>query len=141
MDDPIAKVAAEIYAKEMDVQSRYLNKYGQERPNPVPMAPPIGYKRPISIADQIREAIRAASFEAYMAGAETEEEANDFAVGEDEEPSSRWESEFEIDPTLEAMLALQSAPPAKPSGGGAPKADPSSPPEDPAPPSAAKTGN
>lgn len=140
MDDPIVKVAAEIYAKEMDVQSRYLNKYGQERPNPVPMAPPIGYKRPISIADQIREAIRAASFEAYMAGAETEEEANDFEVGEDEEPSSRWESEFEIDPALEAMLALQSAPPAKQSGGGAREPETPSPAKDQTASSAPKTG-
>lgn len=100
-----------LFRRERSVQSQHLNEAGQELPNPVPLSPPVGYVKPISIADQIREAIRQASFEAQMAGLETEEEANDFDVGEDFMPTSPWENDFEIDPALEAMIALQSRPP------------------------------
>lgn len=97
--------------RETSVQSLYLDHLGREQPNPVPMQPPIGYKKSPSIADQMRAMIAQASYEAKMAGAETEEEANDFDVGEDMEPHSPWEHDFDINPELEAMLALQSRPP------------------------------
>jgi len=116
LEDAIARVAASLYTRERSVQSQHLNAAGQELPNPVPLSPPIGYVKPVSIADQIRQAIRQASFEAQMAGMETEEEANDFDVGEDTEPHSPWENDFEIDPALEAMIALRSQPPAPPAG-------------------------
>lgn len=99
---------------ERSVQSQYLDEHGRELPNPTPMAPPIGYKKSLSIAEQMRQMIRMASYEASTAGAETEEEANDFDVGEDMEPHSPWENDFEIDPALEAMIALQSRPPEAP---------------------------
>ncbi|UDN67891.1 hypothetical protein [robinz microvirus RP_172] len=99
---------------EQSVQALYLNADGHEMPNPVPLAPPIGYVKQPTIAEQIRRAIAAASAEARNAGAETEEEANDFDVGEDYDPTSPHENDFEMDPALEAMLALQSAPPAPP---------------------------
>lgn len=99
--------------REQSVQSQYLDEFGREKPNPTPMEPPVGYVKRRSIADTIREAIRNASLEARQAGAETEEEANDFDVGEDFDPTSPYEHDFELDPTLEAMLALQSAPPAQ----------------------------
>jgi len=101
-----------LYLHEHSVASLYLDMHGREIPNPTPMAPPIGYQKPISIADQIRQAIKQASYEAAMAGAETEEEANDFDVEEDMEPGSQWEHPFDPDPELEAMLALQSRAPA-----------------------------
>lgn len=100
--------------REQSVQSLYLDEHGREVPNPIPMQPPIGYVRRDSIADQMRRMIQQVSEEARMAGAETEEEANDFDIGEDFEPSSQWEDNFEVDPTLEAMLALQSKPPVVP---------------------------
>lgn len=115
IEEAIANVA-----KEVDVQSQRLDHLGREIPNSVPLAPPVGYKRPISVADQIRDAIRQASFEAAAMGAETEEEANDFDVGEDMDLSSPFEHDFEVDPALEAMLAIQSRPPAKPSQTAAP---------------------
>lgn len=96
---------------ERSVQSIYLDGEGREIPNPVPMSPPVGYVKRESIADQIRAAIRAASLEAAQAGAETEEEANDFDVGEDFDPESPYEHDFDIDPAAEAMLALASRPP------------------------------
>jgi len=100
------------YPREHSVASLYLDMHGRELPNPTPMAPPIGYQKPISIADQMRQMIKMASYEAAMAGAETEEEANDFDVDEDMEPHSQWEHPFDPDPELEAMLALQSRAPA-----------------------------
>lgn len=99
---------------EASVQSRYLNEHGHEIPNPTPLAPPIGYIKQPSIADQIRAQVRALSLEALQRGEESEEEANDFDVGEDYEPSSPWEHDFDVDPALEAMLALQSAHPEQP---------------------------
>jgi len=97
---------------EQSVQSMHLDAQGRELPNPVPMAPPIGYKKSLSIAEQMRQMIKQASYEAAHAGAETEEEANDFDVAEDMDPHSPWENDFEMDPALEAMIALQSRPPA-----------------------------
>jgi len=98
---------------EISVQEQYLDHNGHELPNPTPMQPPVGYVRHKTIAEQMREMIRMASYEAAAAGAESEEEANDFDVGEDMEPSSPWEHDFEVDPALEAMIALQSKPPRK----------------------------
>jgi len=96
---------------EQSVQSLYLDSEGREVPNPLPIAPPVGYRKQPTIADQMRQMIRMASYEARTAGAETEEEANDFDVGEDMDPHSPWEHDFEIDPAMEALLALQSRPP------------------------------
>jgi len=98
---------------EQSVQSLYLDDKGRELPNPVPMQPPVGYVKRPSIAEQMRAMIQQVSYEASMAGQETEEEANDFDVDEDFEPESPWEHEFEVDPTMEAMLALRSRPPVK----------------------------
>lgn len=99
--------------REQSVQELYLDENGHEKPNPVPMQPPVGYKKQLTIAEQIRQQIRAASLEARQAGAETEEEANDFDVGEDMEPHSPWENDFEPDPALDHMIALASRPPQK----------------------------
>lgn len=101
----------ETHELEQSVQSLYLDENGHEKPNPVPMQPPVGYRRQPTIAEQMRMMIRTASLEAAQAGAETEEEANDFDVGEDMEPHSPWENDFEPDPALDHMLALASMPP------------------------------
>jgi len=130
LEDAIARVAREIDApREQSVQSQYLDEYGREKPNPTPLEPPVGYKKRESIADQMRAMIKQASYEAAMAGAETEEEANDFDVDEEFDPTSPWENDFEVNPAYEAMLALQSAPPPPkaPTAAAAPAA-PASPP-------------
>lgn len=103
----------EKFERERSVQSLYLDEHGRELPNPTPMQPAVGYKKQPSIGDLMRQAIRQASLEAAQAGHETEAEANDFDVGEDVEPHSPWESEFEPDPMLDHMLALRSEPPRK----------------------------
>lgn len=101
----------EDFRREVSTQEINLDHNGHEMPNPTPMQPPVGYRRQKTIAEQMREMIRQASLEAAQAGAETEEEANDFDVGEDMEPSSPWESDFEPDPALDHMIALASRPP------------------------------
>lgn len=97
--------------RERSTQEMYLDEHGREIPNPVPMDPPVGYVKSPSIADLIRQQIKAVSAEAAMAGFETEEEANDFDIGDDDEPHSPWENDFDIDPVYEHMLARMSAPP------------------------------
>lgn len=126
----------EQHEREQSVQSLYLDEHGREMPNPTPMQPAVGYKKQPSIGDLMRQAIRQASLEAAQAGHETEEEANDFDVGEDVEPHSPWESEFEPDPMLDHMLALRSEPPRpaaqQPASPSAPQAAPSHPSSGPA---------
>lgn len=99
---------------EQSVQSQFLDERGREKPNPVPLQPPVGYKKQPTIAEQMRMMIKQASLEAAQAGAETEEEANDFDVDEEYDPTSPWEHDFDPDPVLEVMLARQSAKPKKP---------------------------
>lgn len=114
--------------REVSVQQQYLDAHGREIPDPTPMAPPVGYVRRPSIAEQMRQMIQQASYEASQAGAETEEEANDFDV-DDGEPWSPYEDEFEIDPAMEMMLARQSvSPPAPSAAGAAPQAPTPNPP-------------
>lgn len=74
-----------------------LDKHGHEIPDPTPMEPPIGYVKQPSLAEQIRDAIRSHELkkEAEAAGFETFEEAEDFDVGDDYEPTSPFEETFE----------------------------------------------
>lgn len=122
---------------EQSVQEIYLDGRGREKPNPTPIAPPVGYRRQPTIAEQMRQMIKQASYEAAMQGKETEEEANDFDVGEDFEPNTPYEHDFEPDPALEHMLALQSRPPAPPKDTqGSGEAAPATPPAPTTPPAA-----
>lgn len=69
---------------------------GKEYPNPTPMEPPIGYIPSRPLHEQIREMVlREISEAADRADADTEEEANDFDVGDDFDPTSPYEIGFE----------------------------------------------
>lgn len=69
---------------------------GKEYPNPVPMEPPIGFVPSKPIWEQIREMVKTElSQGADREGFETAEEADDFDVGDDYDPSSPYEDEFE----------------------------------------------
>lgn len=113
-----------------------LDFRGREIPDPTPIAPPIGYKRQPSLAEQIRAMVRSERLaqEAEQAGFETFEEADDFNVGDDFDPHSPYENDF--DPPVselrrrseaeEAAVAASSEPAptplsqgAKPASGGA----------------------
>lgn len=77
----------------------YLNPDGSENPDPVPMAPPVGYNKQPTLVERIREMVREAALAQQLAaqGVETFEEADDFDIPDDpyREPDSPWEGEFE----------------------------------------------
>lgn len=71
---------------------------GKEFPNPVPMESPIGFVPMKPLHEQIREMVlREIGSQAEINGMETPEEADDFEVGDDFDPSSPWELDFEPD--------------------------------------------
>lgn len=94
------------YARRKSAQDTHLDKFGREIPDPIPMQPPVGYKRTPPLRDQIREMVRSERLrlEAEAAGAETFEEADDFDVDDDLDPYSPFEEVFEglpLPPSLE----------------------------------------
>lgn len=68
---------------------------GGEVIDPTPMQPPLGYKKSLSLSEQIAQQVRVANLKLLedMALEETEEEADDFEVGEDYEPLSKYEND------------------------------------------------
>lgn len=82
-----------------------VNEKGQEVPDPTPMAPPVGYVKQQSLAEQIREMVRSEKLrlEVEAQGLETFEEADDFDIGDDYDPSSPYENEF--DPPISELAA------------------------------------
>lgn len=103
---------------------------GKEFLDPTPMAPPLGYKQQPSMVDHIRNMIRSEKLrqEALDAGYETFEEADDFDVGDDIDPHSPYEVDFEPEgvrqvreaveaaekKAVEAAAKIEEAPPASP---------------------------
>lgn len=69
------------------------NEDGHEILNPTPMQPPLGYKPQMSLAEQIRQQVRAMKSEIDMEP-ETEEEADDFEIDDDPPIPSRWENDM-----------------------------------------------
>lgn len=70
---------------------------GDEVLSPVPMAPPVGYRREPSMVERIRSMVRSehVRLAALQAGQETFEEADDFEIGDDYDPASPYEEVFE----------------------------------------------
>lgn len=85
----------------------FLDEFGREIPDPTPMAPPVGYKRAPTMVEIIRQQIQGEKLAqaAREMGKETWEEADDFDVGDDFDPSSPWEEQY--DPVGYAPGALQ----------------------------------
>lgn len=91
---------------------------GREIPDPVPVAVPHSWERPLSLHDQIKRFIRVEMSQAAdLAGEESFEDAEDFDVDEDPDPLSAYE--------------IPEAPPEWP--GGVKDADPDPPPAPAAP--------
>lgn len=88
----------------------HLDELGREILDGTPVAPPVGYKQTIPLAQQIREMVRSEHLRiaAEKSGMETFEEADDFDVGDDYDPSSPYELIFE-------GLPADAPPPAPPS--------------------------
>lgn len=78
--------------KTTDKHNRF-SEDNKEILNPTPVAPPIGYKPSLSLAEQIRQQVRAFK---HMEDTEpeTEEEADDFEIEDDPQPHSRWENDM-----------------------------------------------
>lgn len=82
---------------------------GYEIPDPTPIAPPVGYKEQPTLREQMRAMIAEHQHQIEMAGYESEEEANDFDVGDDFEPTSGAELDFNAAETYAALKARESA--------------------------------
>lgn len=68
---------------------------GYEKLDPTPMQPPLGYKKTLSLSEQILQQVRQYKQQLLEDDAieETDEEADDFEVGEDFEPLSPYEND------------------------------------------------
>lgn len=76
---------------------------GREVLCPVPVAPPIGHNPQPSLAERIRDMVRSEQLRvaAEQMGHETFEEADDFDIGDDYDPESPYEEDFEPVPVSE----------------------------------------
>lgn len=126
-----AKIAA-IMKK--NPKGKPLDEKGKFYGSPIPLEPPLGYKRTPSLHDQVRELIRSERLAtiAREQGYETLEEGDDFDVQDDYDPRSPWEHNFDpiVDP--DRLSELQKQPPAVGEGGkegGSPKDAPDAPPD------------
>lgn len=81
----------------LNPKGRRFDDAGRYYPDPTPIAPPVGYKRSPTIAEQLRAMVRSEHVRqaADQAGADTFEEADDFDVGDDYDPRSPWEETFD----------------------------------------------
>lgn len=72
--------------------------------DPVPLAPPVGYKKHPSMVEIVRDMVRSQRLaeEAAAAGHETFEESEDFDIDDEYRLESPWENEF--DPPLVELL-------------------------------------
>lgn len=74
------------------------DKEGHEVPDPRPVSIPAGFQRPPSLQEQVRRLLPDMIRQQQEQEVETWEDANDFDVGDDFDPSSPWETIY--DPTL-----------------------------------------
>lgn len=79
-----------------------LNESGQLVPDPIPMAPPVGYRPQPSMMEIIRDQVLRVSADAERAGLETEDQADDFDVGDEPE----IQSPYELDPETEVPIRV-----------------------------------
>lgn len=111
-------------------QRRYHDALGREIPDPMPMAPPVGYKKPPSMVELVRDMVRSERLrqEAEAAEQETFEESEDFDIGDDYDPHSPWENDFdpplsELRHEVEAELIRRKAQEGPPSAMAVPPSD------------------
>lgn len=92
------KVKVEMAAADEGLKKSPLrhDKNGHEMLDPTPMQPPLGYKRTPTLSEQIAQQVRQMKMEIALGDSdieETEEEADDFEVGDDFEPLSAYEND------------------------------------------------
>lgn len=131
--EKVDQVTGEIleYVRSLRPRS-FLTARGQERPDPRPMEPPIGFKKQPSLHERIREMVRSEQLRlaAEKAGAETFEEADDFDIEDDLDIRSPyeipWEPNFDPPPAPEAGQPRPEAAAERPQGVEAPEVPQSS---------------
>lgn len=71
------------------------DKDGGEICDPTPMQPPVGYKKSLTLSEQIQQQVRVMQLRMLEDARleETEDEADDFNVGDDFEPLSKYEND------------------------------------------------
>lgn len=79
-----------------------LDDRGREVGDPVPMAPPVGVSRPLTLAEQLRLMVRRElSAAAADQGFETFEDADDFDIDDDPlDPHTVYEAVFDPQPNI-----------------------------------------
>lgn len=87
----------EEHARQFSTRSKTLDPRGREIVSPTPLEPPLNYTKQESLSMQIRRMVQSEALRmaAENAGMETFEESEDFDVGDDYEPHSPWENEFD----------------------------------------------
>lgn len=72
------------------------DEHGREILDPTPMQPPLGYKRTPTLSEQIAQQVRQMKLEILQGDSvveESEDDADDFQVGDDFEPLSPYEND------------------------------------------------
>ena len=94
-----------------------LDEKGHEVLDQTPLAIPVGFGPPETLAEQIRRILRTEQFRASIEaeGHESFEEADDFDVGDDFDPKSPYEEDFEpaVSATQVSPEEAPKAPPAR----------------------------
>lgn len=108
----------------------YINEQGHECPNPVPVAPPVGFVKQPSMVEHIRDMVRSELLrrEVVSAGVESFDEADDFDMEDDPiDPHTPYEKFFDPDvtPVKDDPRPNQTRTP--PAGGAADSVTPESP--------------
>lgn len=109
---PVKGKEVENYAYQRAAAEGYLDAKGREMPSSVPIAPPIGYKRTPSLAEQIRAMVVSEKLrqEAMQGGFETFEESDDFDIEDDPaDPLTPYEAVFDPLPPPSPTEAPQTA--------------------------------
>jgi hypothetical protein len=90
-----------------------LNENGHEILDDTPVSMPVGFKRPMSMTDMIRQYVKTEmSKQASDSGQESWEEADDFDIGDDYDPKSPWELTFDqefVNNKIESMTEQKPA--------------------------------
>lgn len=109
-DDTPFKSLEKPYTFFRGLRHRYLDAKRREKPDPLPVSPPLGYKKTPSLSEQIRDMVRSEKLRqaAEEAGVETFEEADDFDIPDDPvDPSTPYEADFEGDAAQAVRDALK----------------------------------
>lgn len=85
---------------------------GLEKTDPKPMEVPVQFRQSETLEQRMARILRSSELRAaaQRAGYETFEEADDFEVGEDYDPSSPYESDFDLAAVQEVDAGVRQAP-------------------------------